>query len=619
MGEGERGSQTQGEAEGRAVQHTRQGATRTRQTARDQSQQSMEPPIRPENQDGPESTALGRNASEEQSVVEAMALVTSSHQGDSDHAEADGEGQTSVSQESSRGSDARASSTSDHQSDIQSVPSSTAIIVHADTHEAETTTTTTAPTESEHAIQESPSLPPPSPVRQKPDPNLRSAYIDENGERREVPGMVEPGVFLSSGVSSYTDDDWRFILTFSGAVFARATPQDKLVIVQACQRLGEVVAVTGDGVNDAPALKQANIGIAMGLKGNAVAREAADALLMDDNFASIVAGILEGRLIIDNLRKSIRYILAHLLPEVLPALMNLSLGLPLGMTPLQILSIDLGTEMAAAFTLAYEPPEPGIMERPPRKLGERLITRELLIYSYLIAGTIEALACFLAYWQVYLYYGLTLGDIFLQGDNHFQRNPDFVCLDNGQCYTASQQEDIAGTATSAWYITLIMSQVVHLFVIKAFNVSIFRMNPFNNFVTWIGVLIEITIMLVVVYAPGIQEFMGARDPLVSSWFFWLGSGVLLITVAELRLCILSRRHRRMPSGSAAVVPFDRRKSLEGSLAAKQSPQPGAKDDPTIVCSRRRYGPWKSQTKSNALPIGETVVTDVPYPSVASIV
>lgn len=220
----------------------------------------------------------------------------------------------------------------------------------------------------------------------------------------EVPDSVpsawhekEAAVIHGGVIDSLQPAHWECILSKQSIVFARTTPQHKLEIVRQCQARGEVVAVTGDGVNDAPALKQADVGVAMGKNGSEVAREAADIVLMEDTFSSIVLGIKQGRTIFDNLIKTIAYTLAHLLPEICPVLLNLALGLPTGLSSLQILSIDLGTELCPAISLAYEKPEEGVMDRPPRDPAkDRLVSKSLLIYSYLVAGVVEVAGCFLA-------------------------------------------------------------------------------------------------------------------------------------------------------------------------------------------------------------------------------
>ena len=158
----------------------------------------------------------------------------------------------------------------------------------------------------------------------------------------------------------------RVIAVHWEIVFARTSPQQKLRIVEAFQRPGAVVAVTGDGVNDSPALKMADIGIAMGIAGSEVSKEAADMILLDDDFGTIVAGVEEGRLIFDNLKKSIVYTLTSNIPEIVPFLTWVVVGLPLPLSTILILLIDLGTDLLPAISLAYEEAESDIMQRPPR-------------------------------------------------------------------------------------------------------------------------------------------------------------------------------------------------------------------------------------------------------------
>jgi sodium/potassium-transporting ATPase subunit alpha len=166
-------------------------------------------------------------------------------------------------------------------------------------------------------------------------------------------------------------------------VFARTTPSQKLIIVNACQKAGHVVAVTGDGVNDSPAIKKADIGIAMG-SGSDVAKNAADMLLLDDNFCSIVNGVEEGRLIFDNLKKSIAYTLTSNIPEILPFIMFILASVPLPLSTVLILCIDLGTDMIPAISFAYENPELDIMERAPRKSKlDHLVNAKLISFAYL--------------------------------------------------------------------------------------------------------------------------------------------------------------------------------------------------------------------------------------------
>lgn len=177
--------------------------------------------------------------------------------------------------------------------------------------------------------------------------------------------------------------------------FARTSPEQKYIIVAACQQAGYIVAVTGDGVNDSPAMKKADIGIAMGIEGTDVAKDASDMILLDDNFASIVIGIMEGRLIFDNLKKSIAYTLTSNIPEIGPFLCYIVIRIPLPLSTVLILCVDLGTDMVPAISMAYEEKEADIMERRPRNAAtDRLVNRKLISFAYLQIGVMQALAGF---------------------------------------------------------------------------------------------------------------------------------------------------------------------------------------------------------------------------------
>lgn len=201
------------------------------------------------------------------------------------------------------------------------------------------------------------------------------------------------------GMSAKDLDD--LLKNHSEIVFARTSPQQKLIIVEGCQRNGEIVAVTGDGVNDAPALKKADIGIAMGITGSDVSKQAADMILMDDNFASIVTGVEEGRLIFDNLKKSIAYTLTSNIPEIMPFLMFICMNIPLPLGTIAILCIDLGTDMIPAISLAYEKPESDIMKRKPRDpKKDKLVNGRLFSMAYGQIGMMQAAAAFYMYFVI---------------------------------------------------------------------------------------------------------------------------------------------------------------------------------------------------------------------------
>ncbi|KAJ0394665.1 hypothetical protein ATCC90586_003960 [Pythium insidiosum] len=218
-----------------------------------------------------------------------------------------------------------------------------------------------------------------------------------------APAIVVPGWEISVDTP---EEEWDRILDHPQIVFARTSPQQKLVIVENCQRRGEIVAVTGDGVNDSPALKKADIGVAMGIMGSEVSKEAADMILLDDNFASIVSGVEEGRIIFDNLKKSIAYALAANIPELIPFLLSIIIRIPLPLTTVLMLAICLGTDMVPAISMAYEKAESDIMARAPRNAKvDRLVTRKLVTFAYLTMGMIEAFAGMFTYVVVMNDYG----------------------------------------------------------------------------------------------------------------------------------------------------------------------------------------------------------------------
>ncbi len=210
-----------------------------------------------------------------------------------------------------------------------------------------------------------------------------------------------PRIITGADVDEMSDHDLQKAL--SGEVlFARMAPEHKMRLVSTFQALGEVVAVTGDGVNDAPALRKADVGVAMGVVGTDVAKEAADIILTNDNFGAIVSAIEEGRAIYDNIRKFITYIFSSNVPEIMPFIINASFPtIPLALNVRQILAIDLGTDIFPALALGMEKPEPEVMKRPPRKRGTKLIDNGLLARSLLWLGMIEAALCFLGFFSVF--------------------------------------------------------------------------------------------------------------------------------------------------------------------------------------------------------------------------
>ena len=308
----------------------------------------------------------------------------------------------------------------------------------------------------------------------------------------------------------------------SEVILARVAPEHKLRAVSALQRMGHVVAVTGDGVNDAPALKKADIGVAMGIAGTDVAKEAADMVLADDNFASIVSAVEEGRAVYANIKKFIAYIFTSNTPEAVPFILFAFSGgrIPLAMNVMQILSIDLGTDLVPALALGAEPPEPGIMERPPRNPSEHAITPGLLARAYLFLGLIQSAAAMAAFY-------------FLFWTNGYPGRWTGLPTD-GALYRA---------ATSMTLAAVVMTQVGNLFAQRTARESAFRAGWCGNRLLWAGVATEIALLLLIVYVPALQGVFGTAAIPPSGWLLLLPLAPALFLADEARKALLRRRKR----------------------------------------------------------------------------
>ena len=305
-------------------------------------------------------------------------------------------------------------------------------------------------------------------------------------------------------------------------IFARVAPEHKLRVVSALQELGFIVAVTGDGVNDAPALKKANIGVAMGISGSDVAKEAAAMILTDDNFASIVNAIEEGRAVYANIRKFTTYIFTSNTPEAVPFILFAfsAARIPLALNVMHILSVDLGTDIVPALALGSEPPEPGIMDRPPRNLNEHVIDGAMLKRAYFWLGSMQSLATMAAFYYFYWTNGFSGQWLDLPGEGSLYRS-----------------------ATGMALAAVVMTQIGNLLTQRSERTSIFKLPLNRNHMLWIGIGSEIVIVLMMIYVPIFNNFIGTGPFPLANWGFlaaWIPS---LIIMDEIRKGLLRRKEK----------------------------------------------------------------------------
>ncbi|TRY84835.1 hypothetical protein DNTS_002278, partial [Danionella cerebrum] len=327
-------------------------------------------------------------------------------------------------------------------------------------------------------------------------------------------------------------------------VFARTSPQQKLIIVEGCQRQGAIVAVTGDGVNDSPALKKADIGVAMGIAGSDVSKQAADMILLDDNFASIVTGVEEGRLIFDNLKKSIAYTLTSNIPEITPFLLFIIANIPLPLGTVTILCIDLGTDMVPAISLAYEAAESDIMKRQPRNpKTDKLVNERLISIAYGQIGMIQALAGFFTYFVILSENGFLpstlVGIRVYWDDKHINDLEDSY----GQQWTYEQRKIVEFTCHTAFFASIVVVQWADLIICKTRRNSVFQQGMKNKILIF-GLFAETALAAFLSYCPGMDVAL-RMYPLKPSWWFCAFPYSLLIFIYdEIRKLIL----RRNPGG-----------------------------------------------------------------------
>uniref|UniRef100_A0A1B6F3W2 Sodium/potassium-transporting ATPase subunit alpha n=1 Tax=Cuerna arida TaxID=1464854 RepID=A0A1B6F3W2_9HEMI len=341
---------------------------------------------------------------------------------------------------------------------------------------------------------------------------------------REAKAAVVHGTELRDVGAEQLDEILRY---HTEIVFARTSPQQKLIIVEGCQRMGAIVAVTGDGVNDSPALKKADIGVAMGIAGSDVSKQAADMILLDDNFASIVTGVEEGRLIFDNLKKSIAYTLTSNIPEISPFLAFILLDIPLPLGTVTILCIDLGTDMVPAISLAYEEAESDIMKRQPRNpFTDKLVNERLISMAYGQIGMIQAAAGFFVYFVIMAENGflpMTLFGIRKQWDSKAVND---LTDSYGQEWTYRDRKALEYTCHTAFFVSIVVVQWADLIICKTRRNSIVHQGM-RNWALNFGLVFETALAAFLSYTPGMDK--GLRMyPLKFVW--WLPAIPFMISI-----------------------------------------------------------------------------------------
>lgn len=332
-------------------------------------------------------------------------------------------------------------------------------------------------------------------------------------------------------LAKMADPELSETLDIPEVVFARITPDQKLRVVHVLQEKGETVAVTGDGVNDAPALLEADIGIAMGITGTDVARESADMVLLDDNFASIVNGTEIGRSVFDNLRKFIVYVFSHNWAELATFVVFVLFLTPqtLPLTVIGILSIDLGMEIPPSLALTLEPPEPGIMDRPPRRKGVRLFDLSTLTRSFYI-GTMIGLAALLWCFSIWAGAGWRLG------------------LADWPSTPAQYAAYLEGT--TAVIAGIMAGQLGTLFATRTNVTSAFSLSPLRN--RWLlpSVLAELGILAAIVYAPPLQAVFATMPFNPLDWAYLYAFVPVILAFEEARKYVV--RHVLLPTRPSPV-------------------------------------------------------------------
>jgi magnesium-transporting ATPase (P-type) len=341
-------------------------------------------------------------------------------------------------------------------------------------------------------------------------------------------GLVDAAVHVITGAElvELDDDALRRKLRERQVIFARIDPEQKLRLADLLRSDGEVVAMTGDGVNDAPALKRADIGVAMGRSGTDVAKEAADLILVDDNFASVVAAVEEGRAVYDDIRRFAGYHFTSNVGELVPFLVwGVTAGaVPLPLVVMQVLAIDLGTDMLPAIALGTERAEPGTMGRPPRPRKERLLNRSVLVRTFCWIGALEGLIAMASFLFAYVLAGWRPGQPLVGG---------------GTLYREATTMTLAG---------IVMAQVGAGLGWRTNRRSLASAGFFSNRLLLVGIAVEVAMIGLLAYTPGLERVFHTSGLGPWHWLLLLVWPPLVLGAEEARKAVARRRAAPKRSG-----------------------------------------------------------------------
>jgi Ca2+-transporting ATPase len=318
-------------------------------------------------------------------------------------------------------------------------------------------------------------------------------------------------------------------------VFARVSPQHKVTIVDALRKTGAVAAMTGDGVNDAPALKRSDIGVAMGITGTDVAKEAADMVLTDDNYASIVAAVEQGRIIYSNIRKFVFFLLSSNVAEIMIIFLATLAGLPTPLTAIQLLWLNLITDGAPALALAMEKGDPDVMQRPPRPKEEPIVNNSMRLG--IIVQTVAQTSAVLGALLVGLYIPMTALGMIPAGANPFL----FILQFDFGALAEATFEEVVRTGETMAFVTLSLCELFRAYTVRSERASLFRIGVFSNRYMQYAVGLSLGLLLLVVNLPFLQPIFNTHFLTLEEWGIVVGLALIPAIAEEITKWFLRRR------------------------------------------------------------------------------